>query len=61
MTLDGLCGSLLRCLLMTNFPRHHTAEPLTSLMQLPNAVISSDSNFWISHGLRDYRASLITR
>lgn len=59
LTLDRLRGSLLRCLLMTNFPRHHTAELLTSLMQLPNAVISSDSDFWMPRGLRDYRETTL--
>ena len=59
LTLDRLRGSLLRCLLMMNFPRHHTAELLTSLMQLPNAVISSDSDFWMPRGLRDYRETTL--
>ena len=59
LTLDRLRGSLLRCLLMMNFPRHHTAELLTSLMQLPNAVISSDSDFWMPRGLRDYRETIL--
>ncbi len=59
LTLDRLRGSLLRCLLMMNFPRHHTAELLTSLTQLPNAVISSDSDFWMPRGLRDYRETTL--
>jgi len=59
LTLDRLRGSLLRCLLMMNFPRHHTAELLTSLMQLPNAVISSDSDLWMPRGLRDHRETTL--
>ena len=59
LTHDRLRGSLLRWLLMMNFPRHYTAELLTSLMQLPNAVISSDSDFWMPRGLRDYRETTL--
>lgn len=59
LTCDRLRGSLLRCLLMTNFPCHHTAELLTSLMQLPNTVISSNSDFWMPRGLRDFRETTL--
>lgn len=59
MTLDRLRGSLLRCLLMTNFPCHHTAELLTSLLQLPNVVISADRDFWMPRGLADYRETTL--
>jgi hypothetical protein len=44
---------------MTNFPRHYTAEVLTSLVQLPDSVISSDCDFWMPRGLTEYRETTL--
>jgi len=59
LTLDRLRGSLLRCLLLTGLPRHHTAELLTNLVRLPNIVISSHNDIWMPRGLTDYKETTL--
>ncbi len=58
LTPERLRGSLLRCLLLTGLPRHHTAELLTNLVQLSNIVISSH-DVWMPRGLRDYKETTL--
>ncbi len=59
LTVDRLRGSLLRCLLLTGLPRHHTAELLTNLVRVPNIVVSSHKDIWMPQGLRDYRETTL--
>jgi hypothetical protein len=58
LALDRLRGSLLRCLLLTGQPPHHTTELLINLIRLPNVVISS-LDHWIPRGLRDYKETTL--
>ncbi len=59
LTFDRLRGSLLRCLLLTGLPRHHSAELLTNLVRLPNIAVSSHNDFWMPRGLRDYKETTL--
>lgn len=58
-TVDRLRGSLLRCLLLTGLPRHHTAELLTNLVRVPNIVVSSHNDIWMPRGLRDFKETTL--
>jgi hypothetical protein len=58
LTPDRLRGSLLRCLLLTGQRPDRVVGQPTSLVHLPNVVISSD-DFSMPRGLKDYEESTL--
>jgi len=59
LTKDKLRGSLLRCLTLTGLPYPQVAGHLTNLAAPSAAFISSDVDFWMPRGRKDYKETTL--